>query len=100
MNPYEIIEVGTGYQVRRFSIDVDPAELLWHRDREDRLIEVISGSEWYLQKENLLPEKLKINENYFIRSREWHRIIKGIDDLIVKIKFIEDKNENNKKTTY
>ena len=100
MNPYEIIEVGIGYQVRRFNVNVDPEELLWHRDKEDRLIEVLSGSGWYLQKENLLPEKLKINENYFIRNREWHRIIKGIDDLIIKIKFIENKNENNKKTTY
>ena len=100
MKPYEIVEVGIDYQIRRFSINVDPEELLWHRDNEDRLIEVISGSEWYLQKENLLPEKLKINENYFIRNREWHRIIKGIDDLIIKIKFIENKNENNKKTTY
>lgn len=91
MNPYEIIEEGNDYQIRRFGIDIDDEELLWHRDKEDRLIEVLSGSGWYLQKENLLPEKLKINENYFIRNREWHRIIKGIDDLIIKIKFIENK---------
>lgn len=91
MNPYEVIEEGNDYQIRRFGVDVDDEELLWHRDKEDRLIEVISGLEWYLQKENLLPEKLKINENYFIRNREWHRIIKGIDDLIIKIKFIENK---------
>ena len=100
MNPYKIIEEGNDYQIRRFGIDIDDEELLWHRDKEDRLIEVLSGSGWYLQKENLLPEKLKINENDFIRNREWHRIIKGIDDLIIKIKFIENKDENNKKTTY
>ena len=70
MNPYKIIEEGNDYQIRRFGIDIDDEELLWHRDKEDRLIEVLSGSGWYLQKENLLPEKLKINENYFIRNRE------------------------------
>ena len=45
--------------VRYFSEEVDDKELIWHRDKKTRDVEVISGNGWQLQMDNELPEDLK-----------------------------------------
>jgi len=47
MNPYE-----NKGNIRTFSKDVDPLSLLWHSDREDRMIEVLEGKGWKVQLDN------------------------------------------------
>jgi len=74
--------------LRTFSTDVESDELKWHRDRENRLVEVVSGGGWYLQMDNELPIELVDGEKYYIPEGVYHRVIKGFKDLEVKINFI------------
>jgi len=43
------------YKIRNFFDNVDDAELVWHRDREKRIVEVIVCDSWQLQMDNELP---------------------------------------------
>ena len=81
--PYTDLEVTDKYIIREFNEDIDPVELLWHRDDEDRLVEIIGNTDWLIQLENQLP--ISINEPIFIPRHEWHRTIKGTGRLRIKI---------------
>ena len=76
------------YVVRTFSEDVNAVELIWHRDRQNRTIHILSGSEWKLQKEDELPQELEIGKEYHIPRYTYHRVIKGIGDLVVRFPII------------
>ena len=41
--PYRDLEVTDEYIIREFSQNIDPIELMWHRDDEDRIVEVLKG---------------------------------------------------------
>ena len=75
-------------RLRTFSLDVDDGELKWHRDRENRLVEVIEGGDWYLQMDDELPKKLVVGEKYYIPEGVYHRVIKGNQELKVLITFV------------
>ena len=45
--------------LREFAENVDASELVWHRDRSDREVTVLSGYNWKLQMDDKLPEELK-----------------------------------------
>jgi hypothetical protein len=83
MKPYRDIEVTDTYIIREFNENIDPIELKWHRDRENRLVEIIGETDWQLQLENKLPTS--INQPIFIPAGEWHRVIKGSNNLMLKI---------------
>ena len=83
MRPYIDIEVTDEYILREFNENIDPIELMWHRDDEDRTVEVMGKTDWKLQLENQLPTS--INQPIFIPRHEWHRAIKGIGNLKLKI---------------
>jgi quercetin dioxygenase-like cupin family protein len=83
-NPYTDIKTDN-YIIREFNENVDPIELLWHRDLEDRTVTILEGDGWYFQRENELPIELKEGVNIFILKLEWHRIIKGNTTLKIKI---------------
>ena len=76
--------------VRYFSEEVDDKELIWHRDKKTRDVEVISGDNWQLQMDNELPEDLKKGKIYRIPKMEYHRVIKGTSQLVLKIKEYSD----------
>ena len=76
---------GLGYSIRKFSSGVDDLELVWHRDRENRIIEVISGDEWMFQYDNSIPRKIRSGDVLFINKNERHRVIRGSSDLVIKI---------------
>lgn len=80
--PYEE-SLEKGYVIRTFSEDVENSELKWHKDLEDRVVIPIKETNWLFQRDNKLPEK--IEGKIFIKANEWHRVIKGTGDLIVKI---------------
>ena len=91
--PYteEVLEKhGTGqeYIIRTFSQDVDDDELVWHRDKSSRHIHILRGNGWQLQMDDKLPEELKIGSDYYIHKMTYHRIIKGENDLVVRIENI------------
>lgn len=84
--PYTDLEIGTGYVIREFDQDIDPIELLWHRDDEQRLVEVLEcGPGWQFQMEDSLPWDLEPNTSIFILRHQWHRVIKGQGNLLLKI---------------
>ena len=83
MRPYTDIEVTDEYIIREFNENIDPIELMWHRDDEDRTVEVMGKTNWKLQLENQLPTS--INQPIFIPRHEWHRAIKGTGNLKLKI---------------
>ena len=83
--PFKESAIGDSSSIRKFSVRTDDDELIWHRDRENRIIEVLSGDSWMFQYDNHLPKKISTGDVLFINKNEWHRVIKGSSDLIVKI---------------
>ena len=82
--PYIDSEITEEYIIREFDESIDPVELLWHRDDEDRFIEPINPNDWLVQFENELP--ISIDKPIFIPRHTWHRTIKGSGPLVIKIK--------------
>ena len=83
MIPYTDIEITDKYIIREFNENIDPIELLWHRDDEDRTIEILGETNWKLQLDDELPTSL--NQPIFIPRHHWHRVIKGDGNLKLKI---------------
>lgn len=81
--PFEEL-IKKDYVVRTFSENVDDIELVWHRDKEDRIVKSIGDTDWMVQLDNELPKSL--TETIFIPKNTYHRVIKGSGNLTVKIK--------------
>jgi len=88
--PYEDY-VGSDYFLRVFYPNIEESELVWHRDINDREIEVVSGVGWKLQMDNELPFDLEEGMIYNINKMEYHRLLKGKGTLRIKIR--EKKND-------
>ena len=52
MRPYKDLEITKDYIIREFDKNIDPIELKWHRDNEDRVVEVLQENDWKFQFEN------------------------------------------------
>ena len=63
--------------LREFKDTVDGEELVWHQDREDRIITVLESNKWKLQMDNQLPIILETGKKYSIPAMSFHRVIKG-----------------------
>lgn len=87
--PFKEIKLSDNTYIREFSQDTNSGEFLWHRDREDRIIESIGETDWMFQLDDRLP--FKIEGEIFIPKGVYHRIIKGSGDLKLKL----TKFENN-----
>jgi quercetin dioxygenase-like cupin family protein len=85
MTPYTTTQVTNKYIIREFNENIDPIELKWHRDLNDRTVTVLEGNGWYFQRDNELPLELKEGVRIFIPKLEWHRVIKGNNLLKLKI---------------
>jgi hypothetical protein len=83
MLPFEEIKIGDNTFIREFAQDTDSGEFMWHRDREDRIIESIDETDWMVQIDNELPKK--IEGEVFIPMGIYHRLIKGTEDLKIKV---------------
>jgi len=81
--PFIEEEVSENEVIRTFKQDTDSKEFVWHRDREDRIIETIGSTDWKVQIDNEVPKEIN---NVFIPKNVYHRVIKGSGDLKVKIK--------------
>lgn len=71
--------------IRTFSKELDKEDLIWHYDLEDREILILRGN-WMFQFDNEIPFRIKEGDVIFIEKKRWHRLLKGNDDLIIKIK--------------
>ena len=78
---------GTGrpYIIRKFELDVEDDELVWHRDTMNRKVHILSGTGWKIQFDNELPKDLEIGGKYFIQKQQYHRLLKGNEPLVVRI---------------
>ena len=81
--PYKDTKIGDNMFIREFAQDTDSGEFMWHRDREDRIIESIDETDWMVQIDNELPKK--IEGEVFIPMGAYHRLIKGTGDLKIKL---------------
>jgi len=91
MDSVPYIEKNTNFNnitIRTFKSTINPDEMQWHQDLEDREFLVISGIDWQFQKENQLPVKLEVGKVYNVTALEWHRGIKpdNNSDLVIQVK--------------
>ena len=84
-NPYTNTPITQTSVIREFSSEVDPMELVWHQDEEDRTIEILEGEGWQLQRDNELPLALQKGDSIFIPMGQIHRVIKGNTNLKIQI---------------
>lgn len=71
-------------EIRTFNQNISEEELVWHRDQEDRLIEVIGQTDWQFQFDNEIPQLLK--SGLFIPKGVYHRTLKGTGELKIRVK--------------
>ena len=70
-------------QVRIFEEHIDEFELVWHRDKEDRLVKPLHKTDWKFQLDNDIPRV--IEKEIFIPKETYHRLIKGTGNLLLQI---------------
>jgi hypothetical protein len=70
---------------RILSCNVDSDELVWHRDRSNRMVEIIQSGGWKFQSEDELPISLTDGMRLYIAKETFHRVMKGSEDLIILI---------------
>lgn len=69
-------------EIRTFNELTPSMELVWHRDKEDRIIETIHETDWKFQLDNDVPKKL---DKTFVPKETYHRLIKGTGDLKLRV---------------
>lgn len=79
-------KINNGFYIRTFSSDLNENELKWHFDEEDRIVICENETDWLFQYDNELPITINKNEPIFIQKNIYHRIIKGTNNLKLKIK--------------
>ena len=89
--PFKEKLIGGKTFLRGFKENVDDSELIWHLDREDRVVIPLKSSGWKLQMDNELPKPLVEGREYFIPKMTYHRVIKGTGDLEIKLIKLETK---------
>ena len=83
MKPYQEQVLEENTFIREFSQDIDELDLIWHMDGEDRTIVAVEETDWLFQFDDELP--LSLNSPIFIPQHKIHRVIKGTNNLKLKI---------------
>jgi hypothetical protein len=81
--PYKETKIEENIFIREFKQETDSGEMVWHRDREDRIIESLEETDWMIQLDDELPKK--IEGEVFIPMGIYHRLVKGTGDLKIKL---------------
>lgn len=82
--PYKEKKIDNFTYQRVFESTINTDEVIWHKDKEDRIVEVIENNGgWMIQLDNQLPLPLK--GKIFVPKETYHRAIKGNGDLIVNV---------------
>jgi hypothetical protein len=82
--PFQENKLNDNTFIREFKQNTDSGDFMWHRDREDRIIEPIDETDWKIQIDNELPKK--ILGEIFIPMGAYHRLIKGTGNLKIKLR--------------
>ena len=83
--PFTEQQLDTKLFLREFSADVDEMELVWHEDREDRIVSVVEGNGWKFQFDEELPIEMEDGIDISIPKGVIHRVIKGKGPLKIKV---------------
>lgn len=83
MRPYTE-EIKDGYILREFLESTPSFEFVWHRDKQDRVIQATHDNDWLFQLDNQPPKRIDKNK-LFIPKETYHRLIKGNGNLVLKI---------------
>lgn len=83
--PYFEKKLNTNCSLRIFSKESLVEELVWHRDKKDRIVDIVEGEGWEFQFDNDLPFTLKKGDSLYIPAYCYHRVRRGKTDLTVKI---------------
>ena len=81
--PFEEEHIKENEFIRVFKQETDSVDFMWHRDKEDRIISPIGETNWRIQLDNELPKV--IEKEIYIPKGVYHRLIKGNDDLKIKL---------------
>ncbi len=71
--------------IREFDPLLDDNEYVWHRDKEDREVEILEGEGWQFQLQDCLPWLLTEGMVFDIKKEEYHRLIKGVTPLKCRV---------------
>ena len=83
--PFKEKQINKQLFLREFSADVDEMDLIWHTDREDRIVHVLEGNKWKFQFDEQLPFEMVDGIDIIIPKGIIHRIIKGKGPLKIKV---------------
>ena len=83
--PFEEEQIDQYNFIRTFPADVDEMDLIWHADKENRIITVIKGRGWKFQFDEELPIKMTKGKSISILKGVIHRVIKGNGPLVIKL---------------
>ena len=75
--PFEEKQIDQFNFIRTFSAGVDEMDLIWHADKENRIITVLEGNGWKFQFDEELPIKMRKGKTISILKGRLHRVIKG-----------------------
>ena len=83
--PFTEQQLDTKLFLREFSADVDEMELIWHEDKEDRIVSVVEGNGWKFQFDEELPIEMEDGIDITLPKGVIHRVIKGKGPLKIKV---------------
>ena len=83
--PFEEEKIDKYNFIRTFPADVDEMDLIWHADKENRIITVLEGNGWKFQFDEELPIKMIKGLSISILKGRLHRIIKGKGPLKINL---------------
>ena len=83
--PFKEKQINKQLFLREFSANVDEMDLIWHEDREDRIVHVLEGNKWKFQFDEQLPFEMLDGIDIIIPKGIIHRIIKGNGPLKIKV---------------
>ena len=83
--PFEEEQIDNYNFIRTFSEDVDEMDLIWHTDKENRVVNVLEGNGWKFQFDEELPIEMTKGKSISIEKGRLHRVIKGNGPLKIKV---------------
>ena len=83
--PFEEEKIDQFNFIRTFPADVDEMDLIWHADKENRIITVLEGNGWKFQFDEELPIEMTDGLSISILKGRIHRVIKGNGPLVIKL---------------
>lgn len=84
--PYKDYRITDNEWIREFEPGMrDSDEYVWHRDKADRTITLLEGSDWYFQFDNELPQLINKYSKIYIPKLKYHRLIPGKEKLRIQI---------------